>query len=156
MTDAFDRLTPYKHNHDQRYPDLIHKNPRGQKIDGLEVKTTVQIGKGGESHNGHSGWHLIACFKVDAASGDVRFIHAMFANLLGHTQPESDWKYVGSTVNKVSGSQRSETYTTTGIGTTKLRDGSAFIDPLEVNYSRWKPQHRGRIPAFSIFHSEPE
>ena len=146
LSDAFDRSTPYKHNHDQRYPDLVHDSW------GLEIKTTIQVGKGGESHNGHSGWHLVACFKVDPDSGDILFIHAMFANLIGHTHPDSDWKYVGSKVDSASGSQRTETYNTTGIGTTKLRDGSAYLDPDAISYKRWRPQHTGPIPEHSIFH----
>ncbi len=151
LSDSFDRLTPYKHNHDQRYPDLICKSAAGKSLGGLEIKSTVQIGKGGESHNGHSGWHLVACFKLNATTGDIRFIHAMFAELVGHTHATSDWKYVGSRVNRESGSQRTETYNTTGIGTTKLRDGSAYLDPTEVDYSHWRPQHAGVIPRHSIF-----
>ncbi len=152
LSDSFDRLTPYKHNHDQRYPDLICKDSRGDEIGGLEIKSTIQVGKGGESHNGHSGWHLVACFKLDAETGDIRFIHAMFADLIGHTRPGSDWKYVGSNVNRESGSQRTETYNTTGPGTTKLRDGSAFLDPEEVSFSKWRPQHSGDVPRYSIFY----
>ncbi len=153
LSDSFDKLTPYKHNHHQRYPDLICQEKNGAIIDGLEVKSTIQIGKGGESHNGHSGWHVVACFKLDAVSGDIRFIHVMFARLIGHTQAGSDWKYVGSKVNRDSGSQRTETYNTTGMGTTKLRDGSAYLDPGEVDFSRWRPRHSGPIPAYSIFAS---
>jgi len=151
LSDSFDRLTPYRHNHDQKYPDLANRNSKGRMICGLEVKSTVQIGKGGESHNGHSGWHVVACFKLIRESGDIRFIHVMFANLIGHSQTDADWKYVGSSVNSESGSQRTETYNTTGIGTTKLRDGSAFLDPAEVTFTRWRPQHRDGIPSFSIF-----
>lgn len=152
LSDSFDRLTPFKHNHCQRYPDLTNKDKSGKEIAGLEVKSTIQIGKGGESHNGHSGWHLVACFELDKISGDVRFIHAMFATLIGHTRPDSDWKYVGSSVNSLSGSQRTETYNTTGVGTTKLRDGSAYLDTEKINHSRWRPQHIGTIPEYSIFH----
>ncbi|HRX57019.1 MAG TPA: helix-turn-helix domain-containing protein [Verrucomicrobiales bacterium] len=154
LSDSFDRLTPFKHNHDQRYPDLINKDKDGNEIAGLEVKSTIQVKKGGESHNGHSGWHVIACFKLDSATGDIRFIHVMFADLIGHTEKDSDWKYVGSTVNTESGSQRTETYNTTGIGTTKLRDGSAYLDTDEISFSRWRQQRRGPVPKFSIFHPE--
>ena len=148
LSDSFDRLTPYKHNHDQRYPDLV------TRTSGLEIKTTIRVGKGGESHNGHSGWHLVACFKLKPDSGDILFIHAMFAELIGHTRPDSDWNYVGSRVDSVSGSQRTETYSTTGIGTTKLRDGSAYLDPNEISYKRWRRQHTGPIPKCSIFHPD--
>ncbi len=154
LSDSFDRLTPYKHNHDQRYPDLICKDGAGKNVGGLEIKSTIQVGKGGESHNGHSGWHLVACFRLDDATGDIRFIHAMFADLIGHTHSASDWKYVGSSVNKESGSQRTETYNTTGVGTTKLRDGSAYLDLSEIDPSRWRPQHAGPVPAYSIFHPD--
>jgi len=152
LSDSFDRLTPFKHNHNQRYPDLISKDKDGNEIAQLEVKSTIQVKKGGESHNGHSGWHVIACFKLDATTGDVRFIHVMFANLIGHTVEGSDWKYVGSAVNSESGSQRTETYHTTGIGTTKLRDGSAYLDTDEISYSKWRQQRIGPVPEYSIFH----
>ena len=144
LSDAFDRLTPYKHNHDQRYPDLVNRSR------GLEIKTTIRVNKGGESHNGHSGWHLVACFKRDPDSGDILFIHAMFAELIGHTLPDSDWKYVGSSVNSASGSQRTETYNTTPKGTTKLRDGSAYLDPNEISYRRWRRPATVPIPEYSI------
>lgn len=144
LTDAFDRLTPYKHNHDQRYPDLIN-HPWG-----LEIKTTIRVGKGGESHNGHSGWHLVACFKLYPDSGDILFIHTMFADLIGHIHADSDWKYVGSSVNRQSGSQRTETYSTTPKGTTKLRDGSAYLDPSEIPYRRWRRPPTVPIPEYSI------
>ena len=154
LSDSFDRLTPYKHNHDQRYPDLVNRTYQKGGTWGLEVKSTIQIGKGGESHNGHSGWHLVACFKLNPNNGDILFIHVMFAELIGHTRPDSDWKYVGSSVNRESGSQRTETYSTTGIGTTKLRDGSAYLDPNEISYKRWRPQHQSSIPKYSIFHPD--
>ena len=112
--DALNDHSPYKHNSHQAYPDLI--NPavkKGGKPVGLEVKSTIQIGKGGESHNGHSGWHLIACFQIESQTGNVRFIHLMFAVLNGHNLPEADWTYVGSKVNAATGSRRTETYNTT-------------------------------------------
>ena len=145
FTDAMDKCTVFKHNHDQRYPDLISKATR----DGLEVKATIQIGKGGESHNGHSGWHTVICFERTEAG--IEFIHVMFAALKGHKERNPDWKYVGSRVNKDTGSRRTETYNTTGTGTTKLRDGSAFLNPSRIEYSRWQQQRLGKIPAFSIF-----
>jgi hypothetical protein len=152
LCDALDEHSPYKHNSHQAYPDLI--NPRvkegGQAV-GLEVKSTVQIGKGGESHNGHSGWHLIACFQIEEATGLIRFIHVMLAVLNGHTQPESDWVYVGSKVNATTGSRRTETYNTTLAGTTKLRDGSVYLDPTVIDFKRWRQARSGAIPAFSIF-----
>lgn len=154
LSDSFDRLSPYKHNHDQRYPDLINRTSNGDDTCGLEIKTTIQIGKGGESHNGHSGWHLVACYMLDHGNGNILFIHVMFANLIGYTHVDSDWKYVGSRVNRESGSQRTETYNTSGVGTTKLRDGSAYLDKNHVSFKRWRPQHPGQIPNYSIFYGK--
>ena len=87
LTDAIDQVSPYKHNHDQRYPDL--KNPSNGV--GLEMKAANHPGKGGESHNGHGGWHLIACFDLDEASGNIQFVHIEVADLVGHLEePEGD------------------------------------------------------------------
>jgi len=150
--DAINDHSPYKHNSHQAYPDLI--NPavkKGGKLAGLEVKSTIQIGKGGESHNGHSGWHLIACFQIEPQTGNVSFIHLMFAVLNGHNQTEPDWTYVGSKVNTTTGSRRTETYNTTLAGTTKLRDGSIFLDPTVVDFKRWRQERKGDVPSFSIF-----
>jgi len=152
LCDALNDHSPYKHNSHQAYPDLI--NPvvkKGGNPAGLEVKSTIQIGKGGESHNGHSGWHLIACFQIEPQTRNVRFIHLMFAVLNGHNQPDADWTYVGSKVNATTGSRRTETYNTTLAGTTKLRDGSVFLDPAAVNFQRWRQGRKGSVPSFSIF-----
>lgn len=150
--DALNDHSPYKHSSHQAYPDLINPSAKkGGKTAGLEVKTTVQIGKGGESHNGHSGWHLIACFTIVPESGAVRFLHIMAAVLNGHTHPDSDWTYVGSKTNATTGSRRTETYNTTLTGTTKLRDGSIFLDPTAFSYARWQQARKGTVPAYSIF-----
>lgn len=138
LCDAFSRLTPYKHNHDQRYPDLICTNKKEKIISGLEVKCTIQHGKGGESHNGHSGWHVVACFSTAPQSGDIKFIHVMFADLIGCGKPNSDWRYVGSKVNIETGSQRTETYNTTGAGTAKLRHGTVYLDTDSIDIARWR------------------
>lgn len=138
LSDSFSRLTPYKHNHNQRYPDLVCKTDDNQILAGLEVKSTICLGKGGESHNGHSGWHMVACFALDKKSGDIRFVHVMFADLIGHGKPNSDWKYVGSKVNEDTGSQRTETYVTTPAGTTKLRHGTVYLDRDAANITRWR------------------
>lgn len=147
LCDALDANSPYKHNSHQRHPDLINPEARGE---GLEVKATIKLGKGGESHNGHGGWHLIACYQSDEA-GQVRFLHLMCASLNDHRSEGPDWKYVGSRVNADTGSQRTETYVTTRAGTTKLRDGTVYIDP-SVDFRRWKQERGGQaIPAWSIF-----
>ena len=152
LCDALSDQSPYKHNSGQAYPDLINPKPKqGGKPIGLEVKSTIQIGKGGESHNGHSGWHLIACFTIEPTSGNIRFAHMMFAVLNSHTHAQPDWKYVGSKVNADTGSRRTETYNTTLAGTTKLRDGSVFLDPSVIRFQRWKQGRVGPVPSFSIF-----
>jgi transcriptional regulator with XRE-family HTH domain len=152
LCDALNDHSPYKHNSHQAYPDLLNVTAKedGKPV-GLEIKSTVQIGKGGESHNGHSGWHLVACFQLDPNSGNIRFVHLMFAMLNGHGHAQPDWTYVGSKVNVETGSRRTETYNTTLLGTTKLRDGSAFLDPTVVNFKRWRQKRRGAAPPYSIF-----
>ena len=152
LCDAIHDQSPYKHNSHQAYPDLINPSVKeGGKPVGLEVKSTIQIGKGGESHNGHSGWHLVACFRIEPRSGNIRFVHLMFAVLNGHRHAEPDWKYVGSKVNKETGSRRTETYNTNIYGLTKLRDGSVFLDPSAVDFRRWRQLRRGGVPSYSIF-----
>lgn len=142
FSNSMDQCSPYKHNHDQRYPDLINKTANGGRSEGLEVKTTINIGKGGESHNGHGGWHVIACYNF-LPNGDIVFVHIMFAQLEGHQSNSPDWSYVGSKVNEATGSRRTETYTTNAKGTTKLRDGSIYINTDIVNFSRWRQTRNG-------------
>jgi transcriptional regulator with XRE-family HTH domain len=150
FSNCMDKCSPYKHNHDQRYPDLVYKAGNNGKGEGLEVKLTLNIGKGGESHNGHSGWHVIACYNF-LDHGDIEFVHLMFAILKGHQDPDADWSYVGSKVNAATGSRRTETYTTNLKGTTKLRDGSIFLNTDVVRFSRWRRSHVGAVPTWSIF-----
>lgn len=154
FSNAMNECSPYKHNHNQKYPDLIYKKGDSGTGVGLEVKTTINVGKGGESHNGHSGWHVIACYNF-LDSGDIKFIHIMFAELIGHQNPNSDWKYVGSKVNIETGSRRTETYNTTLTGTTKLRDGSVYLDSDQVKFTRWRQARNGAMPSWSIFADAP-
>ncbi len=148
---ALNDNSPYKDNHDQRYPDLINKGAHKGKGEGLEVKATINIGKGGESHNGHSGWHTISCYEIDA-QGDVRFIHVMFAELNGHQEKDPDWSYLGSKVNSTTGSRRTETYVTNLCGTTKLRDGSVYLDTGKVEIKRWRQERKAKkAPLWSPF-----
>ena len=150
FSNSMDECSPYKHNHDQKYPDLICKECNKGRAVGLEVKTTINIGKGGESHNGHRGWHVIACYNF-VESGDIRFVHIMFADINGHQTESPDWNYVGSKVNSTTGSRRTETYNTNLKGTTKLRDGSVYLDSDKVIFKRWRQEREGSIPPWSIF-----
>lgn len=150
FSNAMDQCSPYKHNHDQKYPDLICEQDSIGAGTGLEVKTTIRAGKGGESHNGHSGWHVIACYNF-LETGDIKFVHIMFADINGHQHESPDWNYVGSKENLKTGSRRTETYNTNLKGTTKLRDGSVYLDRNIVNFSRWRKEHEGSIPPWSIF-----
>ncbi len=152
FADALNDQSLYKHNHHQRYPDLINQSANNGKGEGLEVKATVNVTKGGESHNGHSGWHTIVCYEINE-QWDIDFTLVMFADLNGHQTAEPDWEYVKSTVNVETGSQRTETYITNLFGKTKLRDGSVYLDPTKVNYRRWRQARRGSEPApsWSIF-----
>lgn len=145
FSDAMDQSTSFKHNHHQKYPDLICSSTNT----GLEVKATIQVGKGGESHNGHGGWHTVVCFEITESG--IEFLHVMFAVLNGHSTNDPDWKYVGSKVNEETGSRRTETYNTNLKGLTKLRDGSVFLNSEKITYSRWKQQRVGAAPTYSIF-----
>jgi len=153
LADSFHHCSPYKHNHDQRYPDLINPSANRGLSEGLEIKTTLRIGKGGESHNGHDGWHVIACYNF-LENGDIVFVHVMFAWLNGHRHSEPDWKYVGSRINEATGSRRTETFNTTTQGNWKLRDGSAYLDVDRVNYSRWRSPLGRVMPAWSIWSTD--
>lgn len=155
LCDSFSRFTPFKHNHDQRYPDLIHVSSSRGSV-GLEVKSTIKPGKGGESHNGHSGWHVVACFALDETHGDIEFVHVMFADLIGHGKPGADWKYVGSNVNADTGSQRTETYTTTPAGTAKLRHGTAYLNTRKIAIARWRTDKSIPAPPCSPFRAKGE
>ena len=125
---------------------------RKAKPAGLEVKSTIQIGKGGESHNGHSGWHWWRASRLNQRQEICEFVHVMLAVLNGHTQPEPDWVYVGSKVNMPPAVAEPRHTTPTLIGTTKLRDGSVYLDPQSINFKRWRAEIGiGPVPHYSIF-----
>jgi hypothetical protein len=125
---------------------------------GLEVKASNKPMKGGEGHNGHSGWHIVVCYQI-TSSGDIEFVQAEIANLIGFENENSDWKYQGSQRNE-NQSQRTETYITTNIGTAKLRDGSVYLDTEFVTVSNMLNRNRRElamklpIPAHSPFQSK--
>lgn len=56
FTKKLSEYSVYRANNERVYPDLIHES----KATGLEIKATKKPFKGGEGHNGHSGWHIIA------------------------------------------------------------------------------------------------
>lgn len=143
LTKFLDRHTAYTDNSDYAYPDLVGPTT------GLEVKVAINPSKGGESHNGHCGWHMIASFEI--IEDRLVWTCVRFALLKGITQPDSDWKYSKSTVNS-SGSQRTETYTTTSVGRTKFLEGIAYLDrSLVPGWSKWKRDKNYRIADWSIF-----
>ncbi|MGA2866213.1 MAG: hypothetical protein ABSF95_17205 [Verrucomicrobiota bacterium] len=72
----------------------------------------------------------------------------MLAVLNGHTQPQPDWTY--SKVNAITGSRRTETYNTNLVGTTKLRDGSVYLDPTVINFKRWRAKRLGDKPSHAL------
>ncbi len=149
FTKMLDECSPYKGFSDQRYPDL--KNM--ETGIGLEVKASNKPMKGGEGHNGHSGWHIVVCFET-LQNGEIDFSQVEVANLVGFENPGSDWKYQGSSRNK-NNSQRTETYITTNIGTAKLRDGTIYFNPEYVAISKAMQRNREKldlpIPGYSIF-----
>lgn len=147
-------VSVYKSNSHQRYPDLLYD----AKSIGLEVKAANKPMKGGEGHNGHTGWHIIVCYHM-LVSGDIDFSQVEIAELIGYECNESsDWKYQGSQRND-NNSQRTETYITSNIGTAKLRDGTVYLNPDYVKISPGLYRNRCRltsslpIPVFSPFHS---
>lgn len=141
----------YKSYHDQRYPDLMNY----ENGIGLEVKASNKPWKGGEGHNGHTGWHIIVCYKMDSEH-IIEFIQAEIAYLNGYELENSDWHYQGSSRNE-NNSQRTETYTTTARGTAKLRDGSVYLNTDIVPVTSFMQSSRRRledelpIPSFSPF-----
>ena len=151
FTKCLSDISSYHSYSDQRYPDLMHKNG---KI-GLEVKASNKPFKGGEGHNGHSGWHIIVCFTI-LENGDIEFTQAEIANLRGYECDDSDWKYQGSKRNE-NDSQRTETYITTNIGTAKLRDGSVYLNPKYVDVTKALIRNRHKlskelpVPDYSPF-----
>lgn len=151
FTKMLNDVSPYKSYHDQRYPDLMHQT---EPI-GLEVKASNKAMKGGESHNGHSGWHIIVCYSL-LDTGDIEFVHVEVADLIGFGKDCSDWRYQGSKRNQ-NDSQRTETYTTTNIGTAKLRDGTVYLNPTHVMITGARRRNRVDlqktlpIPPYSPF-----
>lgn len=131
----------YRSYSDQRYPDLIH----AEKGIGLEVKASNKPMKGGEGHNGHSGWHIVVCFEV-LENGGIEFTQVEIANLFGFECDHSDWKYQGSSRN-AHDSQRTETYITTRFGTAKLRDGTVYLDPKYVSISSALRKNRQKLES---------
>ena len=75
----------------------------------------------------------------------------MIADINGHQTHNPDWNYAGSKINPTKGGRRTETYNTNLKGTTKLRDGSVFLDSNTVKFKRWRQEREGSIPAWSIF-----
>ena len=140
----------YKEFSDQRYPDLMHET----KNVGLEVKASNKPFKGGEGHNGHTGWHIVVCYQI-LDSGDIEFVHVEIAYLNGFELANADWKYQGSKRN-ANDSQRTETYITTSIGTAKLRDGTMYMNPNYVNITKTLKKNRHElsfsVPTFSPFY----
>ncbi|MBQ9521948.1 MAG: hypothetical protein IJR72_05195 [Oscillospiraceae bacterium] len=144
-------VSVYQPYHDQKYPDLTHKS----KGIGLEVKASNKPMKGGEGHNGHSGWHIVVCFQI-MDDGDIAFSQVEIANLIGYEREFSDWQYQGSRRNS-NQSQRTETYITTRIGTAKLRDGTVYLNPELVSITPALRRNRESlasvlpIPEYSPF-----
>ncbi len=151
LTSELARVSSFERVSDQAHPDL-----RDPDTDvGVEIKVTVRPGKGGESHNGHGGWHLIACYNLEESTGEIRFVHVMGANLIGHDQGEVDWKFLKSTnVGGMTG--HIETYVTTPAGRTKLLHGSVFLDTERVpNWNRWRTSRDTPVPEFSPYYTPP-
>lgn len=152
FTKMLNDCSAYHSFSDQRYPDLMHEFLGI----GLEVKASNKPMKGGEGHNGHSGWHIVVCFEV-LENGAIDFSQVEIADLIGYEYGQaSDWKYQGSKRNE-NDSQRTETYITTDVGTAKLRDGTVYLNTDYVTITtsrirnRWKLADSLPVPEYSIF-----
>lgn len=151
FTKKLSELSVYRANNERAYPDLVHEF----KSTGLEIKATKKPFKGGEGHNGHSGWHVIICYQI-FHNGDIEFTQVEAANLIGYEFADSDWKYLGSQRN-ANNSQRTETYITNSIGTAKLRDGTAYFNFDEIKITPQMKRARLKlsdvlsIPNYSPF-----
>ncbi len=147
FTAQLDRVSPYKRKSDQAHPDLENLGI------GLEIKSANRAGKGGESHNGHTGWHIIACYDTERETGRIVFIHIMVAELIGYERGEIDWKLLQSTHDR-GRTGHIETYSTTPQGRAKLLDGTVYLDTERVpNWKRWRRKTLDApIPPYSIFH----
>ncbi|MBR2773436.1 MAG: hypothetical protein IKK13_00580 [Clostridia bacterium] len=151
FTKKLSDISIYRANNERTYPDLLHES----KSIGLEVKATKKSFKGGEGHNGHSGWHIIICYKI-FSNGDIEFIQVEIAELIGYEFDNSDWKYLGSQRNQ-NNSQRTETYVTNNIGTAKLRDGIVYLNTDEIKITSQLKKNREKlssvlpIPKYSPF-----
>ena len=150
FTSELDKISDYKKFSDQAYPDLKHE----KKGIGLEVKAANKAFKGGEGHNGHSGWHIVVCYRI-LDNGDIEFIHVQIANLKGIKEGlQSDWKYVPSKL-KENGSQRTETYTTTDVGTAKLRDGTVYLNTDIIKITKQRKRNRYNIKELPVPNYSP-
>lgn len=144
FTQKLNDVSLYKSYSDQRYPDLKHMYTGI----GLEVKAANKPLKGGEGHNGHTGWHIVVCYTI-IPNGDIEFIQVEIANLIGYEYPNSDWKYQGSKRNE-NDSQRTETYITTSVGTAKLRDGTCYLNPEYVKITDTLRKNRYKISSLPV------
>jgi hypothetical protein len=156
LTDQVSRVTPYSGGSERRGPDLFSRKYNAS----LEVKTTLRLGKGGEGHNGHGGWHVVGCFRVDPDSGAVRFVHVMVADLVKFDVAPDDWAPVRETKHSGGSTGHSATYSTTLKGTAKLRDGTVYRDTAVLTDRKLKAWVRSRrqvlsalpVPAYSPFY----
>ena len=151
FTKKLSELGVYHANNERAYPDLVHES----KATGLEIKATKKPFKGGEGHNGHSGWHIVVCYKI-FDNGDIEFVQVEVAELIGYEFADSDWKYLGSRRNG-NQSQRTETYVTNSVGTAKLRDGTVYFNRDAIKITPQMKRAREKlsdvlaIPNYSPF-----
>jgi hypothetical protein len=121
-------VTPFGTGSDRKGPDLASRKDGST----LEIKTTIDLNKGGEGHNGHGGWHLVGCYEL-GTDGGIRFVHVMLAELNAWNGTPDDWASVRETTHADGhGTGHSGTYSTTLKGTAKLRDGSLYRDPAVI------------------------
>lgn len=156
LTDEVSKVSPYSGGSERRGPDLFSRKYNLS----MEVKTTLKLGKGGEGHNGHGGWHILGHFQVDPDTNGIRFVHVMVADLVKFTSVPDDWKAVRETKHSEGSTGHSATYSTTPKGTAKLRDGTVYRETAVINDKQIRGWSRIRkrlatelpIPTYSPFY----
>jgi transcriptional regulator with XRE-family HTH domain len=119
VTKAIAQTSDFIQNKDTKHPDLFNPNlDRNHPDWGLEMKTSNQVAKGGESHNAGKGWFMIVIYQI--VEGQTHIIQVEVARL-----EREDW----IVHERAEDSNRTRTAVTILAATNKLRRNSVYVDP---------------------------
>lgn len=119
VTKAIALASDFVQNKDTSHPDLFNPNlDRNHPDWGLEMKTSNQIAKGGESHNPGQGWFMIVIYQI--VEGQTYIVQVEVARL-----EREDW----TVHERAKESNRTRTAVTLIDATNKLRRNSVYVDP---------------------------